>query len=140
VRVEGFPLAQRILVVEDDPAVVEDLSLLLTEFGYEFLGAVSDPGMALERARLLHPDLILMDIYFAGAPSGLELARSVNDETGARIVFVGGVSDPDLFMRVVHIDPIGVIDKPINPAYLHAVLARALRGSATLTAIGHGGD
>ncbi len=133
-------MAQRILVVEDDPIVVENLAALLTEFGYEFLGAVSDPGEVLESARTLHPDLILMDIFFAGAPTGLDLARTLNDITGSRIVFVGGVSDPNLFMRVVQADPIGYIDKPINPVYLHAVLNRALRGSATLTAIAHSGD
>lgn len=82
-----------------------------------------------------------MDVFFAGAPSGLELARKLNDETGARIVFVGGVSEDDLFMRVVHLDPVGYVDKPINPNYLHAVLDRALRGSATtMAATGRGGD
>jgi DNA-binding NarL/FixJ family response regulator len=127
-------MTPRILVVEDDAAVAANLGALLTEFGYEFLGSVSEPGAALERARLLHPDLILMDIFFEGAPRGLDLAQRLSQETGARIVFVGGPSDPAVFMRVIHADPCGCVDKPIDPRYLHAVLDRAFRGSATLTA------
>lgn len=121
-------MTPRILVVEDDKLVVENLAQLLTEFGYEFLGAVSEPGDAVERARLLHPDLILMDIFFEGVPLGLDVAQHVNDETGARIVFVGKATDPSLFLRLVHADALGCVDKPIDSTYLRAVIERALRG------------
>ncbi len=127
-------MTPRILVVEDDAVIAKNLGALLTEFGYEFLGAVSEPGAAFERGRLLNPDLILMDIFFEGVPRGLDLAQRLSEETGARIVFVGGVSDPSVFMRLIHAAPFGFVDKPIDPRYLRAVLDRAFRGSATLTA------
>jgi DNA-binding NarL/FixJ family response regulator len=128
-------MTPRILVVEDDEVIAKNLGALLTEFGYEFLGAVSEPAAAFERARLLNPDLILMDIFFEGVPRGLDLAQQLSEETGARIVFVGGASDPSTFMRLIHAAPFGFVDKPIDPQYLHAVLDRAFRGSATLTAV-----
>lgn len=127
-------MTSRILVIEDDPAVVGKLKKLLSEFGYDFLGAVSDPGAALDSARLLHPDLILMDIFFQGRPDGLDLAQRLHDETGVRIVFVGGTADPSIFMRMVQADPVGCVDKPIDPNYLYAVLNRAMRGSGSLSA------
>jgi len=125
-------MTPRVLVVEDDADVVEKLAVLLTDFGYEFLGAVSEPGEAVERARLLHPDLVLMDIFFQGVPTGLDVAQRLSEETGARIIFVGSADDPAVFMRVVQVAPAGSVSKPIDPRYLQAVLDRAFRGAGAL--------
>lgn len=135
-----IPNSPRILVVEDDPLLAEDLGLLLQDFGFEVLGALTEPARALDAARRLHPNLILMDIFFEGVPRGLEAARQIHDETGIPIVFVSGSNDASYQLQVMQVDPIGFVRKPVDPHYLHAVLQRALRGAGALASAAAGGD
>ena len=133
----SIPSSPRILVVDDDLLLAEDIVLLLQDFGYDVLGAVSDPNDAVEIARKLHPHLILMDIFFRGLPRGLDAARQIHDETGIPIVFVSGANDPSVQLQVMQVDPIGFIRKPVDPRYLRAVLERAAgAGALSSTAVG----
>lgn len=72
---------QRILVVDDDVQVVDVMETLLQGVGYETLHAYrAEEG--LELARQSRPDLILLDVMFAGppGPDGFETARVVRND------------------------------------------------------------
>src|SRR5438132_7346097 len=60
----------RILVVEDERIVARDLEGALTELGYVVPAAVATGEEAIERARDLQPDVVLMDIRLPGAIDG----------------------------------------------------------------------
>lgn len=73
-----MPEKKRILVVDDDVQLVDTVETLLESVGYEVSHAYqSEKGMAL--ARKLEPDLILLDIMFAGppGPDGVEISRQL---------------------------------------------------------------
>ena len=59
--------AARILIVEDERIVAEDLRLTLRQLGYEVAGSVATGEDAVRLAKEQPPDLILMDIFLAGA-------------------------------------------------------------------------
>lgn len=56
----------RILIVEDEAIVAEDLENLIIDFGYEMVGSVVGADDAIQQAIEHRPDLILMDIMLKG--------------------------------------------------------------------------
>ena len=63
----------RILVVDDDPSVVETLCGLLTDLGHEAIGVTSGP-IALDRFRRASYDLVIVDLVMPQM-NGLEVLR-----------------------------------------------------------------
>ena len=72
----------RILVVEDEQIVAEDLSLKLRRIGHQVVGMASSGEAAIRLAKDLHPDLVLMDIRLQGKMDGREAARIIRSSTG----------------------------------------------------------
>lgn len=68
----------RILVVDDDPEIVNLFAYALRRAGYQVEG-VLDSQAALERARQAPPDLILLDVMMPGI-DGYEVARQLRAE------------------------------------------------------------
>lgn len=64
----------RILVVEDEIIVAENIRSRLRHFGYEVPVVVDSGEEAVQRAGEIRPDLILMDIRLAGEMDGIEAA------------------------------------------------------------------
>lgn len=64
-----------ILIVDDDPALAENCSLMLESYGYE-VGVASSGYDALEKIARIHLDLLISDCTMDGM-SGLELSREV---------------------------------------------------------------
>jgi len=118
--------AGRILVIDDNPNVVDILGRCLREEGYGVLGALtSDEGLKL--AILSRPELVLLDLALPGT-NGIELLkriRSTNPTT--RVIIVTGNTDPALAREAFELGALAYIDKPFDFAYLKRVIAVALR-------------
>ena len=118
--------ASRILVIDDNPNVVDILGRCLREEGYGVLGALtSDEGLKL--AILSRPELVLLDLALPGT-NGIELLkriRSTNPTT--RVIIVTGNTDPALAREALELGALAYIDKPFDFAYLKRVIAVALR-------------
>jgi len=116
----------RILVIDDNPHVVDILGTYLREEGYGVLGALtSDEGLKL--AILSRPELVLLDIALPGT-NGIELLkriRSINPTT--RVIMVTGNIDSVLVREALELGALAYIDKPFDLAYLKRVIAMALR-------------
>ena len=115
----------RILVIDDDPAVVDILVTYLREEGYGVLGALtSDEGLRLFISS--RPDLVLLDITLPGM-NGIEVLeriRSINPTS--RVIMVTGNTDPRLAREAFELGAFAYIDKPFDFAYLKRVVAMAL--------------
>jgi CheY-like chemotaxis protein len=73
-------VALRCLIVDDNDAFLEAAAKLLERQGLAVVGVASNSTQAIERARKLRPDVVLIDIAL-GRESGLDLARRFGDET-----------------------------------------------------------
>ncbi len=86
---------QHILVIDDDVQLVETVETLLTSVGYHVSSAYrAEVGM--EMARDLKPDLILLDVMFAGppGPDGIELSRKMRRDPDLKdipVIILSGV-------------------------------------------------
>lgn len=75
-------LHTRILVVDDNPDIVESMTLLLELEGYQVQGA-DDGQTALALATSFHPHIVLLDIGLPGT-NGYEIARRLRQNPGAQ--------------------------------------------------------
>lgn len=77
-----------VLLVDDHPVVIEGLRKLLEAAGdIDITGTANDASQALERAKTLRPDVILLDLRMPGA-SGIQATRRLREQefTGAIIL------------------------------------------------------
>jgi DNA-binding response OmpR family regulator len=116
----------RILVIDDDPEVVDILVTTLRDEGYGVLGALtSDEGLKL--VILSRPDLVLLDIMLPGM-NGIEVLkriRSINPTI--QVVMVTGNTDPVLAREALELGALAYVDKPFDFAYLKRIVAMALQ-------------
>ncbi len=78
----------RVLIVEDEVLVANELEWLVEESGLEPIGHAIDSGEAVTLARQNRPDLALVDIHLNDGPTGVEAARRIAEESGAMVVFM----------------------------------------------------
>ncbi len=91
----------RVLLVDDHPLFLDGLKTLLTNHGIEVVGMARDGLEAMEKARALNPDLILMDIQMPRL-SGLAATRLIKKEQpNVKIVMLTiSENDEDLFEAI----------------------------------------
>lgn len=116
----------RILVVEDDPLMGQDISLKLQQLGYEVIAVVASSDAAVEKVRETHPDLILMDIILEGEIDGIETAERILEFDSIPIVYLTAYDDEDFIRRARITEPYGYVLKPYTARELHAVVSISL--------------
>ncbi len=70
----------KILVVEDEAIILLQLEEILHAIGYTVAGLAASGEDAIEKARRLKPDLVLMDIVMPGKLNGIEAAKIITEE------------------------------------------------------------
>ncbi|WP_162912911.1 response regulator [Rhodospirillaceae bacterium SYSU D60014] len=114
----------RILIVEDDALQALALEHHLEGRGYEVVGTARSARQAIQLAKCLHPDLVLMDINLRRAGDGIEAAVELKSTLGIPHVFISAYSDRKLIERAQSTDPLGYITKPYTPEEVECALAR----------------
>jgi two-component system, OmpR family, response regulator VicR len=112
-------MAQKILVVDDEPAVSDLLAYNLRKAGYEVLTA-ADGHEALARARQCMPELILLDLMLPGI-EGLDVCRELRKTSEVPIIMVTALGEE--IDRVVGLE-LGADDYISKPFSVREVLAR----------------
>ena len=103
-----------ILIVDDHPIIRLALQLLLEKEKYAVIGEASNGVMALELARRLHPDIIVLDIGMPGLDGFEVIERLQLSESKARIIVLTGLS-PDIYVsRCVRAGVAGFVSKDNN--------------------------
>jgi CheY-like chemotaxis protein len=114
----------RILIADDNTTLTIQLEEYLPTIGYEVKGVASSGLGAVEMARTLKPDLILMDIKMPGKLNGIEAASIIKSELGIDILFISGYADEELLEMAKLVEPLGYIHKPFSDEQIAAALKR----------------
>lgn len=118
----------RILSIEDDTALRQFVSAVLTADGYEVLGAPDGAaGLAAAQAEL--PDLILLDLILPYA-SGFEVLRRLKDDAATRAIPVLVLSTQGGEDDVVRALDTGAEDFLVKPFYARELVARVRKALA----------
>ena len=117
----------RVLVVEDESIVAEDLRERLEKNNYEVI-AIADSGKeAIELVKQNRPDLLLMDVRVKGELNGIETAIVIQSffEDPIPVVFLTGFSEKSFpYLKVL--DDYIYINKPYSEEILVGSIQRAL--------------
>ena len=112
-------MVEKILVVEDEPALQETLVYTLEKQGYS-VGAAGDGRAAIESARKTKPDLIILDIMLPGL-DGFEVCKILRKEMTVPILML--TARDDEIDRVVGLE-VGADDYLTKPFSMRELLAR----------------
>ena len=111
-----------VLVVDDDPSIIELVEIALEDQGYVVLSAVN--GAALQIARDRQPDVILLDILMPGM-DGVEVSKRLRaDPATARIPIVAMSAQDRLQLASAQMVVDDRLSKPFEIAGLYTTVAR----------------
>jgi AmiR/NasT family two-component response regulator len=117
---------RKLLIVEDEPTIASDLSLILRKLGYAVVGTVDNGTEAVRQAAALLPDLVLMDVQLKDDMDGTEAARQIRVTSGRPVIFLTGHSDASVLKRAKETEPYGYILKPFTARELMVQVEMAL--------------
>lgn len=115
----------RIVIAEDEPIGRMDLREMLGNLGYQVVGEAADGRAALDLARSLRPDLVVMDIKMPEM-DGITAARILTEEHIAPVLLVTAYSDRELVDGATDAGVLAYVAKPINEAQLVPAVEVAL--------------
>src|SRR5947209_14352320 len=120
-----------IVIVDDDAAVRQTLSLLFSHEGYE-ITSFSDGSAFLAAARVRPPACILLDVYIPGR-SGLDILRDLNAENyPAPIFIISGQGDIPMAVEAIKSGALDFIEKPFNGTEVVARVRNAIAARTRL--------
>lgn len=122
---------ERILVVEDDPDIAENIEEILELLGYVNIDIANSANQAIKVIKKYRPDLVFMDIKLKGDKDGIELGEIIQQMVDAPIIYVTSYSDPTIIERAKRIHPAGFIVKPFNTNDIHAIVEIVLYNRRT---------
>lgn len=115
-----------ILIVDDEAIIMMQLEERLTAMGYTIAGMAASGEDAVNKARSVRPDLVLMDIVMPGKMNGIEAAKIINVEMDIPVVFVTSYADDTIIQKAKSVRPYGYIVKPFNELEIKAAIEVAL--------------
>lgn len=115
----------RILIVEDDMIIAANISLQLTNLGYEVTGIETKGEEAIHHAIETKPDIILMDIQLKGKASGIDVAHAIHKVQDTPIIFLTANEDDVTFQKAKETQPFAFISKPFSKLNLERTIALA---------------
>jgi PAS domain S-box-containing protein len=116
----------KIMIVEDDRIVAEDIQESLKKLGYAVSAIVSFGKEAIKRAKEDNPDLVLMDIVLSGEMNGTEAADLIRSQFNIPIVYLTAYADEQVMERAKITEPYGYIIKPFEDRELKIAIEIAL--------------
>ena len=111
--------AKKILIADDEPDILEIVSYNLNMEGYEIYTA-KDGNEAIEKAKQLRPDLIILDIMMP-KKTGVEVCRILRSQTlfeDTLIIFLTALSDEASQIKGLETGADDYVNKPISPKVL----------------------
>ena len=116
----------KILVVEDEVIVAQDIAGRLKKLGYVVTATVSSGEEAIQKAIENPPNLVLMDIVLKGDMDGVTAAEKIRTNRNVPTVFLTAYADDKTLQRAKLTDPFGYIIKPFQPNDLRVAIEIAL--------------
>lgn len=124
---EGLEIMLRVLLIDDEPFILQGLSVIVdwNNEGFEIVGCASDATKALDIIEKKNPDLIITDIKMPQM-SGLELIEKVRTQnlSDAYFVLLSGYNDFEYAKRALQNECLDYMLKPVDKKELLSVLEK----------------
>ena len=120
-------LSHKILIVEDDPIIALDLSLVVGEMGCTVVGIANNYQNAIKLMQSDPADILLCDINLQSIQNGIDVAESICHSHNPAVIFLTGLDDNKTLHSAVNTNPCGYLLKPYRYRELHALIEIAKR-------------
>lgn len=118
----------KILIVEDNVIIADDMQSMLEEIGYEIVDNVIVYEQAEEVLKNNHVDLVLIDIILASDKTGIDLGKHIREKYNIPFIFVTSNSDRATVENAKTVKPNGYLVKPFEQQDLYTSIEIALSG------------
>jgi two-component system, response regulator PdtaR len=126
----------RVLVAEDEAIIRLDLAEMLGEAGYDVVGQAGDGEQAVEMARSLRPDIVIMDVKMP-VMDGITAAEEIGRERICPVVMLTAFSQTELVERARDAGVMAYVVKPFTSGDVTPALDIALSRWAELKTLEH---
>ncbi|HRD58441.1 MAG TPA: response regulator transcription factor [Ferruginibacter sp.] len=120
----------KILIVEDEPVIAENISIYLNNYDFEVCAIAYDCDEALEQLKTNTPDAVILDINLESNKDGIDIAITINEHYQIPFLFLTSYADKNTLERAKVVKPYGYIVKPFNEKTLLATLSIAISNHA----------
>ncbi|MGB9586000.1 MAG: response regulator transcription factor [Anaerolineales bacterium] len=121
----------KLLIIDDDPALCDSLSLLLEPQDFIVYSTTSGTE-GIRLCREIQPDVIILDLLMPGV-DGWDVARQIRQFSAVPIIVLSAVSKPDLIAKALDEGIDDYLIKPISGAVLAAHLKRITHRAREIT-------
>jgi len=116
----------RVLVVEDEALIGEEIRQRLERLNYEVIAVVDQGVKAIAITEEARPDLVLMDIRIKGPMDGIEAGKEIYRRFGTPVLHLTAHSDEATLQRAISEAAFGYVLKPFDPEALQVAIQVAL--------------
>jgi len=124
----------RVIIADDESIIRMDLREMLTNLGYLVIGEVGDGRSAVNLARELRPDVIIMDIKMPDM-DGIDAAKVLTEERISPVLLLTAYSQQELIERAKDAGVVGYIVKPFRESDLAPAIEVAVARFAEFRAL-----
>ena len=124
----------RIIVADDEPLLVEGLSVYLEDLGHCVVATAATGSELVERSLEIQPDLVITDIKMPDM-DGLEAVKKICNSYRVPVVIVSAYHDEEFIRRASEQCIMSYLVKPIDEQTLKASLSMAMRRFAEFQAL-----
>ncbi len=123
------PANRLVVVIDDDPTILDAMDGLLRSWGYQVVTAASDEAALARLAEQQRPDLIISDYHLADGKTGVQAVERLRDafEIPALIITGGAMPARPHRSRPSRYQ---LMRKPVEPMALQAMLSQLIVGEA----------
>jgi len=115
----------RVVIADDESIIRMDLKKTIEDLGHSVVGEASDGQKAIELARALKPDIVILDIKMP-VMDGLDAAKVIAEEKIAPVVLLTAYSQPDLLERAKDAKVFAYLVKPFKESDLMPAIEIAI--------------
>lgn len=119
--------SKRVLIVEDEMIIADDLCNMINAKGYQCVGIAGSYEEALKMIHSKHPELILLDIMLSTEKTGIDLAKHISNNENIPFIFLTSHSDTNTLEEAVKTHPAGYLVKPVDEDDLYTTMALAIK-------------
>jgi two-component system, LytTR family, response regulator LytT len=116
----------KILIVEDEILIAEDLKDALHSLGFSLVEMAHDKSSAFQAIERYNPDIILLDIRMENETDGLEIGKHISKNSGNPFIYITAHSDVAMVKEIIKTNPAAYITKPVKKSDLYASIGLAL--------------
>ena len=127
--VVGHTLSGEVFIVDDDPLILNALSIVLTRVGYQVTG-FADGASFLAAAKSRTPVCVILDVHMPGQ-SGLDILKELNaQQYPAPIFIISGVGDIPMAVESIKNGAFDFIEKPFDATTVVTRVREAVEASS----------